>query len=333
MNPNENTAPRKVEVSHRSIVFTVLFLLFLAFLFFIRQIIFLFLLAFLLMLALHSSVVKMESWHIPRLAAIFINYIFLIGLIISAVGFLAGPLAQQSQLLVRQFSYLQNKFWFSQWFDALVKDPFARLGGLSGNVLRFTQGVVSNALRVFSVLAMNFYLMIERKRFPEYFDYLFNKKNSKKVKRILQRTEEDLGRWLWGELLLMLIVGVLVYLGLLLLGVKYAVPLAFLAGVLEIFPYIGPILSGIPGILIGFSMSPLMGVSAGLVYLLVQLLENNIIVPKVMQKTTGINPIITLMALLIGFRIAGIAGAIFSLPVVLIGRVMASELLMPRLRR
>ena len=323
---------KKVEISHKTIIFIVVFLFSLWFLYFVRDIVLLFSVSFLLMLALSPSVNKLEKkLRFPRFLAILVNYFFIIGLVVLAISLLAGPLFKQTGLLINQLLALTEKMGSAQWAKNFLNNPFSQIGLVSGNIFKFTQGVFSNAVKIFSVFVINFYLILERKHLSKHLGRLFNKKNALVAEKIISRLEHELGGWLWGELTLMVIVGVLTYLGLLILGIKYALPLAFLAGILEIFPNIGPLLAAIPGVIMGLSVSPLMGLGALAVYFVVQQLENSLIVPKVMQKATGVHPIITLLALLIGFRLAGVAGAIFSLPMVLVVKVLFTDLFIPRL--
>jgi len=324
--------PKKVEISHKTIIFIVVFLFSLWFLYFVRDIVFLFLVSFLLMLALSPAVNKLEKkLHFPRFLAILINYFLVIGLIVLAISLLAGPLFKQTGLLFDQLLLLFGETSSGQWMRGFLNNPFSQIGPVSGNVFKFTRGVFSNAAKIFSIFVINFYLILERKHLNKHLKHFFNKKNALVAEKIINRLEHELGGWLWGELALMLVVGVLTYLGLLILGIKYALPLAFLAGILEVFPNIGPLLSAIPGIIIGLSMSPWMGLGALAVYFIVQQLENSLIVPKVMQRATGVHPIVTFLALLIGFRLAGVAGAIFSLPMILVAKVLFTDLFIPRL--
>ena len=323
---------KKVEISHKTIVFIVVFLFSLWFLYFVRDIVLLFLVSFLLMLALSPSVDRLKKkFHFPRFLAILVNYFFIIGLIVLAISLLAGPLFKQTGLLINELLTLAEKIGSAQWTKGFLNNSFSQIGLVSGNIFKFTQGVFSNTFKIFSVFVINFYLILERKHLNKHLKSLFSKKNASIAEKIVNRLEHELGGWLWGELVLMVIVGIATYLGLLILGIKYALPLAFLAGILEIFPNFGPMLAAIPGIIIGLSISPLMGLGALAVYFAVQQLENSLIVPKVMQKTIGVHPIVTLLALLIGFRLAGVAGAIFSLPTVLVVKVLFTDLFIPRL--
>lgn len=125
---------------------------------------------------------------------------------------------------------------------------------------------------------------------------------------------ERMGSWLRGELVLMFSIAILTYFALLLLGVPYALVLAIIAGILEIIPFIGPLLSGVPAVILALSISPIHAVLTALSYVVIQSVEGNVLVPKIMQKATGINPIISLLAVLIGWRLGGIVGAILSIP-------------------
>lgn len=109
----------------------------------------------------------------------------------------------------------------------------------------------------------------------------------------------------------------IVYIGLFFLGIEFAIPLAVLAGLLEMVPTVGPILSAVPAILVAFSHSPVLALSVLALYIIVQQVENNILVPLIMKRSVGLSPVLTILALMIGGRFAGIAGAILAVPILL----------------
>lgn len=324
---------KKVEVSYKTIFFILAVLLFLWVIYLIRDIILLVYVGIMLTLALGPMVDKLEGWKIPRVLAVFLNYLVFFGLLVLAVGLLSGPLIQQSGLLVQQIVKLGNQASLGNWLSDLFRDPLKNVLPLSGDIFRFTQDVFGNLVQVFSVLVFSFYLLLERRKIPAYLEDFLGKAKAKKAEKVIRKIENEIGHWLWGEMLLMIIVGVLTYLALLLLRFPYALPLAFLAGLLEVLPNIGPVIAMIPAVIVGFTISPLMGLLAVAAFFLVQQLENNLIVPKIMQGATGLNPIITLLGLLIGFRLAGVVGAVFALPTVLIFKVLIKELALPRLKK
>jgi predicted PurR-regulated permease PerM len=123
----------------------------------------------------------------------------------------------------------------------------------------------------------------------------------------------------------MSVVGLGTYVGLFLIGVPFALPLALLAGILEIIPFLGPIFSAIPAILIGFGVSPLVGLGVAAVAFLVHQLEGYILVPKIMEKSVGVSPLVVLISLAIGAKLAGIMGVIVSVPLVITLEVLMKE--------
>jgi predicted PurR-regulated permease PerM len=108
------------------------------------------------------------------------------------------------------------------------------------------------------------------------------------------------------------------YLGLFLLGIDTALPLAILAGMLEIIPTVGPIVSSIPAVVIASVVHPLLGLSTAALYFLIQFIENNLLVPQVMQKTTGVSPLVSILGLMVGFRLGGVVGAVLAIPLILV---------------
>jgi len=137
--------------------------------------------------------------------------------------------------------------------------------------------------------------------------------------------EKRLGGWARGELTLMILVGVLNFIALTILKIPFALPIAILSGILEIVPYLGPVIGAIPGVMIGFGISPLTGLGAALAAFLIQQFEGYVFVPKVMEKSVGVSPVITIIALSIGGRVAGILGVVISVPVVITIHVLLKE--------
>ena len=122
------------------------------------------------------------------------------------------------------------------------------------------------------------------------------------------------------------ITGVLVTLWLWFLGVDNAQLWGVMAFLLNFVPNIGSIIAAVPAVVIGFGISPLIGAATVAVYFLIQQLENYVFVPKVMEKSVGVNPIITLLVIAVGFKIAGIVGILISVPVYITVQVIVKEL-------
>ena len=94
----------------------------------------------------------------------------------------------------------------------------------------------------------------------------------------------------------------------------FALALAVLAGLLEFVQYAGPILAAVPAVLVAFSVSPEKALFALILWFVIQQIENAVLVPKIMQRETGLNPVVSLFALMVGYTLGGIGGAILAIP-------------------
>jgi len=206
----------------------------------------------------------------------------------------------------------------------------AKVGDLPAQAAKVTISIFSNILGVLAVLFFAFYLLLSRDKLDDQLAAFFGKARSKEITKLIDTLEEKLGGWARGELTLMIVVGLSTYVGLRLLGIPFALSLAMLAGLLEIIPYIGPIIAAIPAVIIGFGISPVIGLATAALVFLVQQLENYLLVPKVMEKSVGVSPIITLLSLAIGFKVAGIVGALISVPAVITLQVISKEYLLSK---
>ncbi len=306
----------KIEISHKTIIFTLVLLASIWLVLQIRDILFLIFIAFIIMSALHPLVDWMSSKRIPRFLAVLLVYIVVFGI----VGFsIAGTIPS---LVSETSSFGQD---FPKVISALLPNLNIDLNSLTQqiapigeNLVKVTIGIFSNIISLLMVLVFSFYFLLERKHAEKIASGFVGNIKANSFITVVHRIEARLGSWMMGQLFLMFSVGLLSYIGLLLLGVKFALPLAIIAGILEIVPNIGPIVSAIPAILIAVSVSPVMALSVLILYLVIQQLENNIIVPLVMKKSVGLSPIITIFSLLVGGRLAGVAGAVLAVPIVLI---------------
>ena len=141
-------------------------------------------------------------------------------------------------------------------------------------------------------------------------------KNEAYIIDLWKRSQKKIGYWMQGQLLLGIVVGVLVYLGLVILGVQNALILAVLAGVLEIIPLFGPVIAAIPAILFGYMGGGLTTATLVLgLFIIIQQFENHLIYPLVVKKVIGISPIIVILCLIIGAKLAGFLGILLSVPI------------------
>lgn len=294
--------------------------------YFIRDLLLELFVAIVIMTVLNPIVSKLARWKIPRGLAVIAVYIVVIGVFAGAVAGIIPPLVEQTTSFVNDFPILITRLGWDKYLGPqVIGQLLGELSSVPGEAVKLGVSVVSNLLTVVTVLIFAFYLLLMRDKLDTQLAFLFGEDKSKEIAKILDIIETKLGGWLRGELLLMLLVGFLTYIGLALIGIPFALPLAIMAGLLEIVPIMGPIIAAVPCVIIGLSISPVMGVAAAALSFTVQQLENYIFVPKIMEKSTGSSPIITLFALAIGYRLAGVAGAVISMPVVLAISIIARE--------
>ena len=317
--------PSKIEVSHRTIIFTTFFLIGLWLLLQIMQIILALFVAVVLMSALNPLVDKMERKYFPRILAIILVYAVILSGFILIIASVIPPLVEQTSILINQAPLQIQQLGFLGIDPNLLISQMPNLAEIPANILKFSLGLFSNIVALLAVFLITFYLLLERKDLQHHLIVLFGEGQEKRAADFINKAEKRLGGWVRGEIILMTIIAVMTYFGLRILGIEFALPLALLAGVLEIVPNIGPIISSVPAIIAGLAISPLMGLAVAALYFLIQQLENTLIVPKVMEKTAGVNPLVTILSLAIGFKLGGIIGAILAVPVVLLLQVVASE--------
>lgn len=318
---------KKIEISHRTIIFTVLFLILLYLLYQIRQILVGLFVSIVLMAAINPAVDKMEKWKIPRVLGIVLIYILIFGVISLVIAGIIPPLVDQTSTLITKMPAFIENLKIPAIDQGIIETQIRQLGSIPANLLKLSVAIFTNLVTVFALMVITFYLLLEKKNLNRYLHILFGDDGERKAERFINQVEKKLGGWVRAQLVLMAIIGVMTYIGLRLLGIDFALPLALLAGILEIIPNIGPVLSAVPAVLTGLVISPLMALAVGALYFLVQQLENTIIVPQIMSKKAGVNPLVTIIALATGFKVGGVVGAILAIPVVLVVQIIASEVL------
>ena len=318
--------PRKIEISHKTIVFAVLFVIGLWFLFFIRDIILQIFVALLIMTILNPTVTKLQKYRIPRVASVIIVYLLLIAFLVFAIATLIPALVTQTASFTSAIPRIMEELNLPVFVvEQTSREVTAQLSSLPSQILRIGVSIFSNIISVITVFFFALYFLLARNKLEHQLTSVFSREQADRIDRVLHALEKDLGGWARGQLVLMIMVGLSTYIGLIILGIPYALPLALLAGVFEIIPNLGPFLSAIPAVLVGLGISPFTGLAVAALGFLIQQIENYILVPKVMERSANVSPVVTLLALVIGFRVAGVVGAILSVPIVVTSRVIFQE--------
>ena len=310
---------QKIEISQKTIIFTIGFLLSLWFLYQVRGIVVLLFIAFILMTAVNPLVKAASKYKIPSIVVMLVVYFGLIALISTVIASLVPAVVQQTKdISLALPTYMHNlEDIFNTQLDPNVAGSY--LSSIPSNLLKIAAGAFSNIMNILALFFMAYYLVLERPKLHRYLLRLFDddKNREARAESLVLAVERQVGGWVRGELLLMLIIGIMTYISLILLGIPYALPLAVLAGILEAVPNLGPTIAAIPAIMLGLTVSPIIGIGALIASIIIQQVESNWIVPKVMQSATGTEPLVTIVVLLVGFTLGGIAGAVLSMPIYL----------------
>lgn len=280
----------------------------------------LFLFALLIVVAIEPLVKKLMQQtvvnrKVPRSVAVIISYVLLISVIALAVTIWLPPFLSEAQKLIKNLPKILGAVDLSDSFNLASVLPQA--SAVSGGILTATFSIFSNLTNILSLLIIALYLSMDWPNVRRRFVSLFPAKAEDTVLETIDEIEINLGHWLKGQSILMLVVGLGCFVGLVLLDVDYPLALGLISGLLEIVPMIGPIISAIIATIIALASDPIKAVGVIVLYIIVQQLENNILVPKVMQKVSGFSPLVILLALLVGGEFFGIAGAVMAVPAVM----------------
>ncbi|MBI4022226.1 MAG: AI-2E family transporter [Candidatus Andersenbacteria bacterium] len=268
----------------------------------------------------------LQRYRLPRAGSVLLVYALVLLLFSSVVTLMIPPLTEQTVQLAHALPQLFDRLGaagmtaFAGDGDVLASlqrilvgagDNLANVGA---NILQRTRTLFSGAFTVLFVFVIALYLVVDRDALNKPFRLVVPSVHLAYTERVIDRAQRYIGRWVVAQLSLAVIIGVVVSVGLWLIGVPYALVLGLLAGAFEVVPVIGPIAAAVPAVLIGFSQSWLLGLGVLLFYVLVQQAENNLLIPIVMRKATGLNPLITILAVLLGARLGGIVGVILAVP-------------------
>jgi predicted PurR-regulated permease PerM len=317
---------QKVEISYKSIIFTILFLLSLQVLWTMRELIYALFFAFILMSTLKPIVAFLEKNRFPRPIAALLVLIITLAASIFIFAFVFPPLISEVFNFAKNLPQLLNHLVPTLASSINFGSINQLLPELTQNAFGLISSLFSNYVFMISVLFFSFYFLLDERLFENFIRSLSSGRTADRIVTIFYKAEKRMSAWMWGELILMMVIGTISFIGLSLLGVRYAFPLAVIAGLFEVIPFIGPVTSAIPAFVVAAPASWILGLSVLVLYFIIQQLENNLIVPFVMQKAVGLHPIVTLIALAIGGKLGGILGIILSVPLALIIETIIAEM-------
>lgn len=321
-----------------STIFRVVLVLFgITVLYLIREVVALLFVSIVLAAAFDPWVDWLSKYKIPRSISILSVYVIIFAVVALVIVLLIPPVVEQIGQIADNFPYYYHKiltaFANLQGFATsnLDSELPSNLETIGSTLAQATKSIFSTISSIFggivsfiAVLVIVFYITVEEATLKRFVISLTPQPYQEHAKRLIVMIQSKIGLWLRGQLTLCLIIGILTFLGLWMLGIKYALLLAIIAGLLEIVPFVGPTIAAVPSVFVALSDSWTKVIMVLVLYFLIQQAENHFITPKVMEKAVGLNPIIVIVAVLIGVKLAGIMGALLAVPVAAaIGVVMS----------
>lgn len=330
------SSEKMIQISLGTIIKTILVVLAFAVFYYLRDVVLVVILAVIIASAVEPGTQWFLRRGVPRILSVLLMYFVAVMILVMVFYFLFLPLINQSATFLSTLpGYLgELQVWNPlQNTELLSSNP--TIEGFSKNfslgqiveqidtaVSSFSEGFFSTASRVFGgilsflmVIVLSFYLSVESDGVSNFLRMVSPAKNEKYILNLWKRSQHKIGLWMQGQIVLAIIIATLVFLGLTLLRVENALLLAVLAGMFEIIPLFGPILAAIPAVTLALVTN---GMTSALLviglYIIIHQFENQLIYPLVVKKILGVPPIVSILALIIGFKLAGFVGLLISVP-------------------
>jgi predicted PurR-regulated permease PerM len=273
---------------------------------------------------------------LPRWFAIFIIYAGMLAVVGLTLGLIIPPIVAQSadlyQNLPTYVDALQQKLVDYRlithrytWSEFLREVPAPT--ATFTTVVNAMTGAAGAVAAIVTALVLPYYLLLEATAVQSAFLKLFAAEGRPQVARITRDVTVKVSAWLLGQLTLSAIIGVTAGIGLWLIGVPYFYVLALIAAFGELIPVVGPILAAVPALAVALTVSPKVAIITGVYFVVQQFIENNFLVPAIMERQVGVSAVTVIVALLVGTELMGIVGALLSVPTAAIIQVLLHDYL------
>ncbi len=283
-----------------------------------------------------QKVLPIGTRRFPRWLAILILYLAILGTLTAIGALVFPPMIEQAQQLGKALpgmfergqEFLISKGMLREhltWQQAVERAPVGQGGQAVGTVFSAVMGVVGGIFGLFTILILTFYFLVEAGALRKTLLQLFPVGSRARVDAASQAITTKVSAWLGGQLLLAGVIGGTTAVFLWAFGIPFFYVLALISAIGEMIPVIGPILAAIPAVAVAATVSTQKVLLVIGFFILQQQLENHVLVPKLMERQVGVNPVSVIVALLLGGNLLGIAGAILAVPTVAILQVLFTE--------
>ncbi len=303
----------------------------------------LFFVALVIAATLRRPIQTLKQWGIPRGPALVLIYLGILGGIVGIFLLIIPVLLTQVSALLQGLPKM-----YSDLVSSLENHPselirslplqmpdgdqlVAQLQSAGGNILTSALGigvgVIAFLTELFSILVLSMYLILDQTRLERFWLSLAPAARRPQYLAIWREIESHLGTYVRGQFFLMASIAILATLGYLVIGLPYPLALGVLAGLLEFVPMIGPTLGAIPAVLVALTISPQTALLVAAYSAVIQITENNILVPPLMGHAVGVRPVTVIVAFFAFSSLLGLPGAFLAIPLAAIFQVLMDHLI------
>lgn len=277
--------------------------------------------------AVEQSVKRLVRRRVRRGFAVYLIYIFLVLFCIGVFTVGIPPLVKEVKKLIENLPAIVQSMGGFEQFGFSVSDILPQITKVTSNIISISYSIFSNVAVLITVFFLSLYMSLDWENIKARLLSLFSSEIRDEIEETIFEIEISISQWIKGQALLMVVVGVASFIGFSAIGVEYALALAVIAGLLEIIPMIGPVITAIIASAITFTQSPVKGLMVVGMCILIQQLENNLLVPRIMQKVSGFSPLVILIAVITFTNFFGVVGTIVAVPCVMVGYVIVKRVL------
>lgn len=298
-----------------------------------HQVIFILFVAIVIGTILRPVVVWLHRRGTPQKAGVILVYLLLLALLIGFVLLLFPLIAEQTTTIMAAVpGYSQSlRGWMlghpNQLIESLgtrlpttlsLPDPVAQTGqeilDSAGQVFGYVGVAAQALLTAVAILLLAFYWTLDGPRIIRSLLLLVPMGQREGLSELVSAMEMKVSAYITGQGILMLVVGGMALAAYWLIGLPYVLVLAFVAGIMEAVPLIGPLLGAIPAVMVALTLGPDKVIWVIVATVVIQQLENSVLVPRIMRQAVGVNPFVTLLALFAFSSLLGLAGALMAIP-------------------
>lgn len=327
--------PLTISITSGTVLKTLVFLVGAWAVFYLRNIVLVVMTAIVIASAIEPGVAALMKRKFPRVGAVISIYLAVFAVFFALFYFVFPSILEDFATFIASLPTYLDAFSRAGAFDTysqilglpspgdispsdIMQGIRASLdpGGVFGNALSAASHIFGGVFSFILIIVFSFYFAVVETGVDDFLRIVTPKPQQSYVLGLWRRAQTKIGLWMQGQLLLAVIMGVLVFLGLTILGVKHALILAVVAAVFEIIPVFGPTLAAVPAVTIAFvDGGAALGFLAIGLYVIAQQFENHLIYPLVVTRVVGVPPLLVILALICGAELAGFLGIILSVPI------------------